>query len=215
MSIRDILPFEKGIEKEKFEILASTFIKEDYFWLVSDLKPNTTAIDIGAYIGDTALYFAMQNMIKQVLAYEPYPKTFKELAENIKNSKRKDKIKIFNQAVGKPGSNYKIAVNESTEEAYESLSEGGKQEITVLGLDRILEEAHADNLIIKMNCEGGETFIIDSGLDLKNVYKMQILVYTQFSSMRTLQQILNAYGFQTRMEPKKLPDLEWLYAWRP
>jgi FkbM family methyltransferase len=44
---------------------------------------NRIVIDIGAYIGDSSIYFALRGA-KKVIAIEPHPEAFKEMIENIR-----------------------------------------------------------------------------------------------------------------------------------
>jgi len=51
---------------------------------------------VGAFVGDTALYYANFGAI--VYAYEPHPVNFYWLKKNIElNPQLKDRIKIFNE----------------------------------------------------------------------------------------------------------------------
>ena len=194
-------------------VLNETFIQEQYYWLVQNLKPNTVAIDVGANIGDSAIYLAMQPNIKEVWAYEPYPNIYKRLQENISKSVRKDKIKIFNQAVSKPHSDYTFHISdEGVAKADSPLKEGKGQEIRAIGLDKIIEQIGNKDIIIKMDCEGGEFYILDKGLDLSKVYRMQIEVHKEFGSGEALADILKGYGFKVRTDKGFIDKVEWLYA---
>ncbi len=212
MAISSHFPFRK-VERDAFEILTSTFIYEDYLWLVSDLKPNTTAIDVGAYIGDTALYFAMQPNIKEVLAFEPYKSNFEALKANISRSPRKEKIKLFNAAIGKPGSNYKLKVKDIKEEAYAPLELGNGEEIEVLGLDTVLNKVE-NNAVLKINCDGCEFFAFECCVDFSKVYRMQILAYNSFGPVEIIEQTLAKVGFNSKRAPSRVKDTVWIYAWK-
>ncbi|MFA4640569.1 hypothetical protein [Pyrococcus kukulkanii] len=52
-------------------------------------------IDISGFIGDTAVYFAV-NGAKKVYAYELHPSTFELLRENIKRNTSQDIITVEN-----------------------------------------------------------------------------------------------------------------------
>ena len=56
--------------------LNEIFFNQPYYWLWSQAKPHTTLIDIGAFIGDTATYFAMNSNIDKIIAYEPHPNLY-------------------------------------------------------------------------------------------------------------------------------------------
>ena len=59
-------------QDKKFDIIwliNENFIKEQYKWLDVEGK---NVVDVGANIGDTAIYFALKGA-KHVYAFEPYP----------------------------------------------------------------------------------------------------------------------------------------------
>lgn len=215
MVLNGFMPF-KGVEGEELEEIKGTFIRENYLWLVNGLKPDTVAIDICAYIGDVSVYLAMQPNIKQVLAYEAYPEIFEKLENNVRLSPRSEKIKALNQGIGRPGSDYTVMLSAKKKKDFELLEASKKgKPVKITDLNAAIKEANSDKIIVKMNCGGGEFFILDSGLDLSSVYKMQVLVYLKIGNINTLQSLLtDVYGFKTDIKPEMLPETEWLYAWR-
>jgi len=77
--------------------IGGIFGSEDY----KILKPeNEIVIDIGANIGDSPIYFAL-NKAKYVIPLEPYPTTFNLAVQNIKVNNLNDKITILNSGYGK------------------------------------------------------------------------------------------------------------------
>jgi len=58
--------------------IIETFEDEAYGYV--DVK-NKSIVDIGAFVGDTAIYFAIKGA-KKVIAIEPHPGAYEELVEN-------------------------------------------------------------------------------------------------------------------------------------
>ena len=212
MAVSNLFPF-RHIERDLLDTFTNTFVYEDYLWLVSGIKPDTTVIDIGAYVGDTTLYFAMQPNVKEVWAFEPYKSNFEKLKENVNKSPRKDKIKLFNIAIGKPGSNYKLKIKDIKTEAYAPLELGNGEEIEVLGLDTLLEKV-SGNVALKINCDGCEFFALECCVDFSKVYRMQILVYNSFGPTSIEKQTMVMAGFKKQVVPSRIKDATWLYAWK-
>jgi len=50
-------------------------------WMLR-ISQSKSVVDIGAFVGDTAIYFAIKGAEK-VIAIEPHPGAYEELAENI------------------------------------------------------------------------------------------------------------------------------------
>lgn len=90
-------------------------------------------MDIGGYVGDTAIYFAARGATRVIL-YEAYPYSFKIAQSNVNRNNLGDKIEVNNCAVGGADSfiiidpNY---VNNNESSAVSSL-EGIKVPLTTL-----------------------------------------------------------------------------------
>ncbi|MBP1357704.1 MAG: FkbM family methyltransferase, partial [Sulfolobus sp.] len=80
-------------------VLIGTFYKEEYSFLNIE-NSKTTIIDIGAFIGDTPIYFASKGA-KKVIALEPNPPTYNLALDNIKLNRLEDKITLLNAGYGK------------------------------------------------------------------------------------------------------------------
>lgn len=76
--------------------LRETFITQTYYPLTKILRKNTILLDIGANIGDTAIYFAQFDKVKRVISYEKDQKFFSRGMENVEDSPYKNKIKFIN-----------------------------------------------------------------------------------------------------------------------
>jgi len=66
--------------------------------MLSGLK-GRDVIDVGASVGDTALYFVVLNGARKVIAVEPLPNVAKCAEENLKLSGATDKVKVINAAL--------------------------------------------------------------------------------------------------------------------
>lgn len=172
-----------------------TFIEQQYLWLLQTLKPNTTLVDIGGHMGDTAVYFAASPKVKKVIAYEPSTKLYKEALHNVTMSPFKDKIQFNRIAVGKQNQSI-IYDNEK----------GG---VRYIALDDVLRRLK--NVAIKCDCEGGERYIF-KGVNLKEVYAMQIEYH--FNCVGALARDLKEAGFKAKRKNQTTPQINWLYVKR-
>jgi Predicted methyltransferase len=90
------------LEKEnvKFKHIHSEIIGtlEDEEYGYVDVK-SKSVVDIGAFVGDTAVYFAIKGA-KKVIAIEPHTGAYEELVENIRINGLEGKIVPLNIAVG-------------------------------------------------------------------------------------------------------------------
>jgi len=56
-------------------------------------------IDVGAFVGDTAIYFALKGA-KGIIAIEPLPANYEELLDNVNLNGMRNKINVINAALG-------------------------------------------------------------------------------------------------------------------
>ena len=130
---------------------ASTIINGDF----SELPVNgRTVVDIGANIGDTALYFADRGA-KVVYALEPFPYSFRIALQNVELNGLGNRIILLNKGVGNPGT---ILVDENYKNTIGSTLQGSAtgQEVDIVTLDQLVEQLRLKGAVLKMNCEGCE-----------------------------------------------------------
>lgn len=192
---------------EEQRVYDEVFIEQPYFWLISGLRPNTTALDIGAYAGETAIYLAMPKEVKSVYSYELMPSSFKRSKTNIKRSALASKIKIINAAVEAHDGTVYAPKDEGT-----VTSQVAKAGIPVpaVGINTILKGKK--NVIIKCDAEGAEERIFANGAKLDNVYKI-MLEYHNDSAQAGLTSYLRKKGFKVRVHSYPVTE-RFIYAER-
>lgn len=147
-----------------------------HYKFLNPLQSNII-IDIGANIGDSAIYFAISGA-KEVIALEPYKYNYIMGLENIKLNKLESNIKLLNGAYGLDGEveiQDKISNISTTLEAY-----NGGVKIPVLSLETIIDRfnlINLDNLSIKMDCEGCEYNIIHEHNETLKKFEKIIVEY--------------------------------------
>ncbi len=145
-------------------------------------------IDIGANIGDTAIYFAL-NGARHVDAYEPHPYSYGVAKKNIKLNNLGRRVSLYNKG---------IAVRDSVMSVDESKSffggnaveykKGGKR-IELLSLKSIA--GSRKGLVLKMDCEG---------------YEYQALLNSEASVLKRFDSMMIEYHYGYLDLEKKLTD---------
>ena len=77
---------------DTFGVIKENFIDEQFKWLNVKSKD---VVDVGANIGDTAIYFALKGA-KYVYAFKPYPYSYNIAKKNIRLNHLEDKITLLN-----------------------------------------------------------------------------------------------------------------------
>ncbi len=132
-------------------VIREQFVDGQY----AGLKPGgRVVVDIGANIGDSALYFAL-NGAKHVYAYEPFPYSFEMAKRNIEENGLGDRISIFNVGLGKED----IVLPESNSSESSSTIRRGEDRgrcVKLKTLDQIVKYNKIESAVLKMDCEGAE-----------------------------------------------------------
>jgi FkbM family methyltransferase len=206
-----LLNFPHGI----FELLE---IFQDNCYEAFDVK-NKTVVDIGAFIGDTAIYFAGKGA-KKIIAYEPNPPIYEIAKKNIQLNKLTNKIQIRQQAVtNKHGTrNFMVIPTHPGASTIHFKREGAKKEITVntIPLSAITQElGHID--LLKLDCEGAEYEILPTAYTegaLNNIDKIAMEIH---GPAEPILDILHKAKFKVTKKQKNLESpvhshLTYLFA---
>ena len=200
--------------------LNEVFVQQTYRWLCTDMKKDTVVVDIGGYIGETAIYFAMFDRAKKVYAYEPVYNSYKRGVANIAASGLGGKIRFINAAIGKADTKIFLPknINGITMLDAERLSDRGNSNtytIDVKTLDSVLDRiGRSKDVVIKLDSDGNEADILRE-CDLGNVYRIQLEFHESYSEVIS---ILRRKRFKTGTRNRHrgviYKDIGDIYAWR-
>ena len=187
------VPFEGRILKIGGDLngftIFETFIREDYKGI--NVK-DKLVLDIGANIGDTAIYFAIHGA-KKVISLEPFPNLFRIAKENVIGNGFEDTVQLLNAGYGK-GS--EIVIEESLKgEAGSQLKASRTGSIIKLfTLKELIKEFGITDAVLKIDCEGCEYDLLsEENESLKRFSDVQIEYHYGF---KVLVEKLKDSGFQ-------------------
>ncbi|MBI2053764.1 MAG: FkbM family methyltransferase [Candidatus Staskawiczbacteria bacterium] len=173
-----VFEFRNGLKiKTKDAVSSATvsviFIKKDY----GEINDNSVIIDIGANIGVFSLY-AAQSKNTIIYAFEPLPRNYSLLLENIAFNKLEKNIIPFNLAVGEKEEKRTLYLGESPFPSFLKISDSpfnahfGSEpyeqnqqsiEINCVALKDVFDKNNIQTCdILKMDCEGAEFEILYS-----------------------------------------------------
>jgi len=139
--------------------LAETFVRGDYEVpeVLSGLK-GRDVIDVGASVGDTALYFVL-NGARKVIALEPLPNVARCAEENVKLNGITDEVKVINAALGSGPVSVPCDYDPRSSHGFSTLSASGPCKVPGVTLGDLLNMVD-DPYLLKMDCEGCEAQVI-------------------------------------------------------
>jgi len=147
---------------------------------------NKIIVDIGACTGDTSIYFAI-NGAQKIIAVEPFPKNFEMAVKNVKENRLDPIIHMILGGCG--GYSKTILVDPSYQSSMRSIlheSVNGTT-IPIFTLEQILAQTDADDVVLKMDCEGCEyETILNTPIDiLRKFSHIQIEYHDGFRDIKS------------------------------
>lgn len=185
--------------------LYELFVRKDY----GEHFAGKVVVDVGAYNGDSAVFFALQGAA-QVIALEPYPPSYALAQQNIQRMKLTDRITLLPYALGaqygklhfqvapaSPDANSLLPPNTPLQRLirYETTTE-----VEVLTLPELMSRMGLSEIdFLKLDCEGCEFAVIQalSPQELRQVKTWHIEYHDQPAS---LAEKLRQAGFVVRKE---------------
>ena len=157
---------------------------------------NKIVIDIGAAIGDSAIYFAI-NSAKAVIAVEPFPKNIEIAEKNIKINNVSDKISLIHGAITNKKGKMRIDENAVGPGNRTLSNKINGTEIQTFSLKDIIPENEKD-MILKIDCEGCEYQIILETED-EILLKFQTIMLEYHFGYQNLKLKLESIGFDVKI----------------
>ena len=173
----------------------------DYKWL--DVK-RKRVLDVGASIGDTAIYFALRGA-KEVVAFEPYPFPFSYAKRNLEENSVSNVV-LVNAAVGGSDGAITLTTGETNTGTTLKPSPDGVQ-VPIYSLDTVIER-YGPFDVMKMDCEGCEYDAILNSRRIGEIEQMQIEYHGK--GPESLVERLKNLGFSVRFTGSK--DIGYVYA---
>ena len=188
----------------KFKRMTPSLSEIFDYGIYDELNVNgKIVVDIGAYVGDSAIYFASKGA-RKVIAVEPHPGAYVEMVETIKlNNLEQFIIPINAGLASKPG---KICITDvdisATAHALHSKNESScKITVPAITLDDLLKRFAVDaESVLKMDCESCEFDVIIN--DYQHVKLFKELIVEYHSLPDKLLQILNS-DYKCKMKGSK------------
>ena len=171
----------------------AVFLKDDYKFLPVD---NKIVLDIGANIGDSAIYFALNNASK-VIALEPYQNNFEIAKKNISLNKLEQNIEIVLAGCSAKSRFINLEHDKGTQcTGLHEVKTGIKTPL--FSLQNLVEKYEIKSGILKMDCEGCE---YDSILETANeiLQKFSHIQIEYHYGYKNLKEKLESAGFSVKV----------------
>lgn len=204
----DIVTITNFEDKNQFKflnkeigIIFESFLYGDYDYI--SYSDGECLVDIGANVGDTAIYFA--NKGYNVFAFEPLPHICEIAKKNIElNPSIKEKITFINKAVSCKKGTLTINFNEGNTGGASQFTKASQQiDVDTVTIEDVIKEYYIKPHILKIDCEGCEVNIIQySDLSMFNQIIMEYHTNVTGVDENILIDALENQGFELKSQIK-------------
>jgi len=177
------------------------FLGEEY-WGVD--ARNKIIIDIGAFVGDSAIYFVLKGA-RRVIAIEPHPGAFAEMLDNIRLNNLESVIIPVNAGLAsRPG---KVCIEnigvEATAVTYHRPGDCPNA-VPAVTLGELINKFGIDpnDTVLKMDCEGCEFDVILNDYEHVRLFRELIFEYHSYAVNKSVSDLLSALGKDYKCEMK-------------
>ena len=171
------------------------FVKEAY---KADVK-DKVVIDVGAYRGESSIYFALQGA-KKVIALEPAEESYEFALMNIKENKLEDKIVILNKAVAPQRGYISLYVLPNAPACNSTVSAPNAEvkQVETITLDDVIKMTGGERIgLLKMDCEGCEYSVLSS---FSHFDKIDGIILEYHNGPQQLPSLLKSNGFEVKVK---------------
>jgi FkbM family methyltransferase len=146
-----------------FEVFANACYRQQ----ITTPERGTTLIDIGANIGAFTLDCAARFPSLRIDAYEPNPRAFRVLEENIAANRLESRVRAYPEAIGRSQGFLDLwgSADSILATGYPRGSEttGSSSRCSMVDLGVVVARAGGDVSVLKIDAEGAEADIIEGG----------------------------------------------------
>lgn len=192
------LPYlnEDGIQRDIYR--AGDFTAKDQLRFLDDYFPDgATILDVGANLGNHAIYWARYRNAKQIICFEPIPSTFENLSQNIEVNGLGDRIEAHQVAMGDQEGRARIDKwSERNRGATVLVPEPGG-DIVLTSLDAAASVQKLERVdVLKIDVEGFEGRVIAGARNLISSHKPVIFIEIFKKNFREIDGLLGGLGYE-------------------
>ena len=165
-----------------------------------------TVIDVGANIGDTAIYFICRGA-SRVIAIEPFPRNHETAMKNILANNLRDKITVLLAGCAGISTNITVDANNQSSPTNQLTEVRHGIKVPLMTLQEIMYKNNVrEKAILKMDCEGYEYDIILSA-SKETLQRFQQIQIEYHYGYKNLKKKLDECGFKVEVTRPEMPSL--------
>lgn len=188
-------------EKDTMQLLGRNFeaVSDEFAHYRDPADPGATVLDIGGYLGETAIRFVKEAGCEEVIVYEPVPENVAVMRDAVAMNDLEDRIDIRQEAVGPESGQRELRSTASADSPAFGLEDGEVTRAveTRSWTDVLKEAADEDVTLVKVDCEGCEAGLADVDADLLRQFPAWVVETHSTDIRASLTDAFTACGFST------------------
>ena len=197
--VKMFLP-NKGDHIQKIIKTTNSFYEAE---MLEDIKKRLPAssvvLDIGSNIGNHSIFFGKFCQAKQVIAFEPHPKTFSTLKRNIRVNNLERTISCHNTGIAESIGYSDISFYNPHNIGMTKLERSPKGRIKLQTVDSIVKKEGLTVGAMKIDVEGMELNVLKGAKDvLKYSAPLLYIEAGNESSFRIIEDYLSEFGYEAK-----------------
>ncbi|MXN66872.1 FkbM family methyltransferase [Stappia sp. GBMRC 2046] len=205
-----ILNLPNLFEDEIQKIIYTTrkFYEQDILERLEEYVPKDALIlDIGANIGNHALFWVQKSPERKVVCFEPVSSTFEILVKNIEANNKTAQISAQKFGVSDKPSRARIESFKSSNIGATKLQHDESGDLSLISIDGFISEENKIGML-KIDTEGFEVEVLKGADKTIEMHKPIIFVETFANKFHETNRILKGHGYTLREE---FPSDNFLY----
>lgn len=196
-------------EIQKIIYTSNKFYEQEILEGLEKYIPDGAMIlDIGANIGNHALYWARKSSNRKVVCFEPVSSTFEILLKNIEANNINGQISAHNFGVSDKPSKARIDSFSSSNIGATRLQRDESGELSLISIDGFISEENKISML-KIDTEGFEVEVLKGADKTIQRHKPIIFVETFANKFHETDKFLKGHGYTLR---EKFPGDNFLYT---
>ena len=152
------------------------FYEQDFLGFIAErYSAPGLFVDVGAFVGNHAIFFAKHCRAGHVIAFEPFPQTFALMQYNVRLNALSGSITCVNKAVSDQAGALKMSVVNKKNRGMNRIDESGKTPVEVSTLDEELSDSIPISFL-KIDAEGHGANVLRGAQKLIALHRPTIAV---------------------------------------
>lgn len=168
-----------------------------------------TFVDVGAFIGNHSIFFAKHCQAENVIAFEPFPETYRLLLHNVQANGLGSQIRCEQKAVGKEQGMATMSIVSNTNMGMNRIDMAGGTAVAVTNLDAELANFDGELRFLKIDAEGQGSNVLLGAQATIDRFKPVIAVEIDPEPFEVIEQVLRTHGYVAKEQYNATPT--WIF----